>query len=498
LNTYLKRAVESCSDTEATGRRRPAQRDILIGIADCIELWHDASRNGYASFSVKEHRQHWPIRSREFRMWISGTYYKKTGSAIGGQALEDALRIFEARAVHDGPLFECFLRVGHADGAIYVDLCDEHWKAVEITAQGWHVVEHPPVKFLRSPSMRPLPEPEAGSLIEELRSYLNFKSDDDFVLAVAYLVGALRPKGPYPILVLNGEAGTGKSVFTRMLKTLVDPTAAPIRTLPREERDLLVSANNSWCLAFDNVSSMPPWMADALCRLATDSGFATRTLTTDKDETTFEATRPVILNGIPHLTDRADLADRAMTIHLSAISDADRRPQDEMEREFNEARPRFLGALLDAVSRALANVADVKLDRAPRLADFAQWITAAEPGLGWEAGTFLKAYWANRRDEMEANFEADAVAVAIWELVTKHRVERFEGTATQLLAELNDIVSDAVKRARFWPVDAARLGDRVSRATPVLKAKGCMVIKRHSGNRTITIIPPAVCGDEYV
>jgi putative DNA primase/helicase len=490
-NASAKRRQEPLPDADAGKRRRPAQRDTLIGVADSVELWHDASRTGYASFEVKGHRENWPIRSRDFRMWLSGTFYKETGTAIGSQALEDGLRILEARAVHDGPLFDCFLRVGAAGGAIYLDLCDAHWRAVEITAQGWRIISEPPVKVLRSPSMRPLPEPEVGSLIEkELRSFLNVKTDEDFVLAVAYLVGALRPNGPYPILVLNGEAGTGKSLFTRMLKAIVDPTAAPIRTLPRDDRDLVVSATHSWCLAFDNVSSIPPWAADALCRLATDSGFATRTLTTDKDETTFEATRPVILNGIPHLTDRADLADRAMTIHLSAISDNDRRPEEGLWHEFNAARPRILGALLDAVSRALANVANVKLDRAPRLADFAQWVTAAEPGLGWEDGSFLKAYWANRRDEMETTFEADAVAVAIWELVTKHRPEGFEGTATQLLAELNLIVPEGVKKARFWPADAARLGDRVSRAMPVLKAKGCIVVKRHSGNRTITIIPP--------
>lgn len=187
-----------------------------------------------------------------------------------------------------------------------------------------------------------------------------------------------------------------------------------------------------------------------------------------------------------------------MTIHLCAISDTGRRPKEDLWSEFNAARPRILGALLDAASRALGNVASVKLDRAPRLADFAQWVTAAEPGLGWELGTFLKAYWANRLDEMEATFEADAVAMAIWELITKHYVEGFEGTATQLLTQLNGIVSESVKKARFWPVDAARLGDRVSRAMPVLKAKGCVVIKRHSGNRTITIIPPSNRIEDYV
>ena len=324
-----------------------------------------------------------------------------------------------------------------------MDLGDAAWRAVEITATGWNVVDAAPIKLLRSPSMRALPEPEAGCLIEELRQFfVNVKSDDDFLLVVAWLVAALRPQGPFPILVASGEAGSGKSVFSRMLRSLVDPSAAPIRAVPRDERDLVVSASNSWVLAFDNLSSVPAWLADALCRLATGSGFATRMLHTDRDEMIFEAARPVIINGITHLTDRADLADRSVTIHLAAIPDAERRPEDELLADFEAARPRILGALLDAVSRALANIATVRLDRAPRMADFAKWITAAEPGLGCEPGAFLAAYAGNRRDVVEAAFEADAVAVAIWKLITTDVPEGFQGTATELLTAINNIVPE--------------------------------------------------------
>ena len=146
--------------------------------------------------------------------------------------------------------------------------------------------------------------------------------------------------------------------------------------------------------------------------------------------------------------------------------------------------------MLDAVSRALANIAAVKLDRAPRMADFAKWITAAETGLGWEPGAFLAAYAGNRRDVVEAAFEADAVAVAIWKLITADRREGFEGTPTELLAAINNIVSEATRKSRYWPENAAQLGNRVARATPLLKARGCTIERRHSGARIITIVPP--------
>jgi hypothetical protein len=147
--------------------------------------------------------------------------------------------------------------------------------------------------------------------------------------------------------------------------------------------------------------------------------------------------------------------------------------------------------LLDAVSRALANIAAVKLDRAPRMADFVKWITAAAPGLGWEPGEFLAAYEGNRRDVVEAAFEADAVAVAIWKLIiTTDALEGFQGTPTELLAALNDIVSESTRKSRYWPENPAQMGNRVARATPLLKARGCTIERRHSGARIITIIPP--------
>jgi putative DNA primase/helicase len=472
-------------------RRRTPQRDTLIAAADACEFWRDANRIAYATFDVNSHQEHWPVQSREFRMWMSSQFYKETGMAIGGQALADGIRILEAKAVNEGACHEPFIRIGRQGKKLYLDLCDEHWRAVEITADGWSVVEKPGIKFLRSSAARSLVEPEAGGMIEELREFLNVR-DGDFVLVVGFLVAALRDLGPYPILAVNGEQGTGKSVFSRMIRSLIDPSAAPIRAVPKDDRDLVVSAGNSWLLAFDNLSSMPAWFADALCRLATGSGFATRMLHTDRTETIFEAARPCVLNGIPSLTDRADLADRTITIHLAPIGEDVRYPEDELFAAFEAKQPRILGALLDGVSGALRNIAKVKLDRAPRMADLAKWIVAAEGSLGWEPGEFLAVYQQNRRDVIEGAFEADAVAVGIRDFVAAdHPLEGWTGTATQLLASLNMRASDGTRRSKIWPVNAQALGNRLARAAPLLRNKGFVVEQHHSGQRHIIIKPPA-------
>jgi len=193
-------------EVSAGGRKRTPQRELLIGLTEVVELWHDERPHCHATFPVNSNRQHWPVRSRDFRMWLSGRFYAETGAAIGGQALEDGLRILEAKAVNEGPIYECFTRTGQVDGKMYLDLGDARWRAVQITQTGWSIVEQPFIKLLRSPSTRPLPPPEPESLIEELRRFVNVKSDDDFTLVVAWIIAAMRHRGPFPILVVNGEA----------------------------------------------------------------------------------------------------------------------------------------------------------------------------------------------------------------------------------------------------------------------------------------------------
>jgi putative DNA primase/helicase len=491
-NTTASSSSTSSPDQKAAGgdRRRTPQRDQLIGCCEFVDLWHDANRSAYASFPVNGHVEHWPIRSRDFRMWLSDQFYMTTGGAIGGQALEDGIRILEARAVNHGPQFDPFIRIGEDAGRLYLDLCDNQWRAIEINNTAWRIVEKPPLKMIRAPAMRPIATPVAGGMIEELRQFVNVKTDADFMLTVAWLVAALRNKGPFPVLAVGGEQGSGKSVVSRMLRLLIDPAAAPIRAVPKDDRDLVVSASNSWLLVFDNLSAVPGWLSDALCRLATGSGFATRMLHTDNSEMIFEAARPIILNGIPSLTDRADLADRSVTIHLATIPEDRRKPEDELWAEFEEARPRITGALLDAVSAALRNVGEIKLERSPRMADFAKWITAAEPGLGWEPGAFLDAYDENRRNVSETAFEADSVAVAITNFIVTEKSDGWEGTPTELLGELNNRTADGIRKARSWPLTPQALGNRVDRIAPLLRGKGFTIERRHSTRRTIIIVPP--------
>jgi hypothetical protein len=447
-------------------RRDPTQADILIEIAGAAGLFHSPDNTAFADLNIDGHRETWPVRTKGFKRWLAREFYQTTGGAPNSEALQSALNVVEAKAHFDGPERPVFIRVGGLDEKLYLDLGDDAWRAVEIDTDGWRVIDNPPVRFRRASGMQPLPVPLPGGSVEMLRSFLNVRSDADFVLVVAWALAVLRNRGPYPVIVLSGEQGSAKSTFSAMLRALLDPNTAPLRALPREIRDLFIAANNGHVLAFDNVSGLRPWISDTICRLATGGGFAVRQLYTDQDEVLFDATRPVILNGIEDIVTRPDLADRAVFLTLEPIPEEHRRSEAELWEAFETKRPLILGVMLDAMVEGLKCLPKTRLPRLPRMADFALWATACETAI-WPAGTFWSAYCGNRDEAVENVIESDPVAAAVRDVM----LERTEwmGTATYLLGILAEEAGEQVAKSKGWPNSPQALSGRLRRAATFLR-----------------------------
>jgi len=468
-----------------TGGRGPTQADTLIGLAAEAELFHAPDGTGFADLVINGHRETWPIRSGGFRDWLTRRYYEDTGGAPSSEAMVSARGVIQSRARFDAPERAVHLRVGGFDGRLYLDLCDESWRAVEIDPTGWRVIDSPPVRFRRVAGMQPLPMPVTGGSIQTLRAFLNVRSDADFVLVVAWALACVRDRGPYPVMVLSGEQGSAKSTFSSIVRALLDPNTAPLRALPREDRDLFIAATNAHVLAFDNVSGLPAWISDTLCRIATGGGFAVRQLYTDQDEVLFDAARPVILNGIEDIVTRPDLADRAIFLTLEPIPEDRRRPEAELWAALEAERPELLGGLLDAVVEGLRRLPETRLEKLPRMADFALWATACETAL-WPAGTFWSAYCGNRDDAVEGVIDGDPIAAAVRAFITT-RTE-WTGTASDLLGALAEAVGERAAKSKGWPDSPRAVAGRLRRAATFLRKVGIEVnFGREGRARTRTI-----------
>jgi hypothetical protein len=232
---------------------------------------------------------------------------------------------------------------------------------------------------------------------------------------------------------------------------------------------------------------LPNWLSDALCRLATGGSFAVRQLYTDDEEILFEAARPILLNGIEEVISRPDLGDRAIFLTLAPIGEAQRRPESELWRAFEIARPRILGALLDAVVHGLHALGPVHLDRLPRMADFALWATACETAL-WPAATFARAYTANRRAAIESIIEADPIATCVRAIMVDRTM--WTGSASDLLRLCAESTRDDISSGTVWARNPRALAGRLRRAQTFLRTLGIEITffrEGRTGTRMIRV-----------
>jgi hypothetical protein len=477
---------------EQDGRSPSSKLLAIVGTAG-VTLFKTPGGVAYANLPTPGGRQTHPVASALMRQWLVREYYRQYETTVGRETIEQAISLMAARATFDGETEPVYVRVAYRDRALWLDL---HIGYVRATAEGWTFETEAPVRFRRPKTALPLPKPVRGGSLNELRGFLNLPDDGGrtWALLLAWLLGALHPTGPYPILLLHGEKGSAKSTASRYLRDLVDPSAAKPLSPPRDAEDAAIKAHNRWVVAYDNLSFMPPWLSDVLCRQSTGGADTKRTHYSMEDETTYDLLRPCILNGITELATAGDLLDRVVIARLPVIPDSKRRRESKLDTAFEEARPRILGALLDAVVVALRDQDQVQAPELPRMADWAQWVMAAETAMGLEPGAFMAAYKGNREDAVGMELEASAVASAVLAFMNemdqytkKPKRETFTGTASELLKQLGYTVDEKVRRQRDWPRNGKGLSDRLWRDAGALRTAGVLVERGKSGSRFISL-----------
>ena len=459
----------------------------VLALLDGADLFVDQLRRPCGTF--RDARRTWTYclgDTAAVTSFLRRLALERWGQNVHTSVIEEVLSVLVAKA-QSGPMREVFVRVGSAGDTIFLDLARNDGAVVKIAPGWWEVVTDPEVKFKRPTGMMPLPLPstERTDLRTELSPVLGLADETAKILLAAYLLGCLSPDIPQPVLEIIGHQGAGKSTLTRALRTLIDPNLAPVRRIPSNERDLFITAHNSWLLCLDNISSLPTWFSDAACSIASGGGFATRRLYKDEDESIFYVRRPVVVNSIHEVVTRPDLRDRAITVTLPRISPMERLTEQEYWEEFRHAHPRILAALLDCAVAALVYRFEIRPASLPRMADWFRWISAAaeDPGFGHSRAAFEMAYTANRQTSRELAIDASPVGRALLALVVE-RSGRWRGTLTNLLAELNGRVGPNEQFGREWPKSPEALRHLIDRVAPDLLASGLSITFSRSMTKT--------------
>lgn len=434
----------------------------------------------WVTFPVNSHLETWPANSSRFDEFLKYIYHKNFNKTVSNAALQNVISIYTGKARFEKAPLKVYTRIARDGEDVVIDMGDDDWRTIRITKQGYRVEKSSEVKFRRTDTMRPLPEPEDEGCLSDIRSLLNM-SDANFVLAMSWLVGTINPSGPYPILLLKGIQGIGKTTQAEILRSILDPTVPVLRSLPKSERDLVIHAQNEWIMGFDNVGDIAPVTSDALCRLSTGGGFGTRELYSDDKEKIFASMRPIILNGIDQMAERHDLLSRCVICYLKPIPKNQRLEVKKIWQRFEELHPKILAALCKAISTALSREDTVQLAQTPRMADFAHWVVASEPSLPWNSGEFMKTYEANQSMAIQNAVGMDTVASAIVDLMDNRH--EWKGNATELMASLNEQVPERTQRTKGWPAAPNSLSRRLSLIEDALRRIGIEVIHGMVGTK---------------
>ena len=467
------------------GEQFRAEQTVADPLAG-LNLFHDEHGEPYAAFD-NDNRQHvLKITSTPFRRWLAHRIYTTEGKMPGDEKMRRYLRVLEGRACFEGELIPLNVRVGWHDDAIYYDLGD--WRAVGISPNSWEVIDKPPILFRHFPHQQRQAEPQRGGRLDELDCFLNLASPADRLLVRIYLVTALVAGIPRPIIVVYGDQGSGKSFFFRILKMLLDPSSLMTLSPPDNPREFVQLASHHLVVYLDNLSTLPVWLSDAFARLCTGEGLSKRMLYSDDDDVIYAIKHLGGLNGINLVASKPDLLDRSLVFSLESISDEKRRPEAELWQEFDEARPRILGAMFDGLAAAMRELSSLHLKAFPRMADFTRWGCAVSKGLGYGENAFLRAYKANLAQQNQHAVESSPVATALCSFMNSQ--DEGVGEPSELLKELQSEAEQVGvdTRGQLWPKDVRWLTRRLREVRPNLRRSGIEVdIGRKADERIIRL-----------
>jgi len=382
---------------EEEGKKQSqADKLILLCLMRNPELFHDQTKTVYIRMKQYGVNVTLPIRSTPFKSWLASLLWDFEEKAPGNEALSSAMNVLKAKALFQGETYTLYNRVAPAEDGFWIDMSDDNWRAIKVTAEGWRIVEDPPILFKRFSHQQPMIQPKRGGDPWKFLDLLNIdpKDEDTKLLLLCTVISYLIPTIAHVIIVLYGIQGSGKTLLFKLARGLIDPSAVEVLTLPKNERERVQQLDHHWCAFFDNVTRLPIWMSDTLCRAATGGGFTKRELYTDDSDIIYSFKRCVGLNSINIAAQRGDLLDRALLVGLKNIPKSKRRTEKKLLAEFESCKAEILGGFLDTLVKAIQLYPSVNPEELFRMADFTKWGCAIAIALGRTQQDFIKAYEA--------------------------------------------------------------------------------------------------------
>lgn len=476
-----------------------AQIALRLAGEQCSSLFLDQFGTPHAAIEVGDHVETLPLKSSRFRNWLCKTFYNNSeGKILTSDNVTNVLSVLKARAEFDRQDTRSLnLRVAsrpEEPNTIFYDLTNKDWEYVKITSEGRRIVQSSkitPILFNRRASQQPQVYPvgddmyDGDDIFHSFMKLVNVKGEDNKLLLKCYIISLFYPDIPKPVLMLHGEQGSAKSTLQELIRVLVDPSSVLTLTFPRDINELVQKLSHNYVAYFDNVSSIPDWISDQLCRAVTGSGFSKRELYTDDEDIIYNFKCCIGFNGINLGATKADLLDRGLIIELERIARQNQRRIEEIWAEFNALKPKLLAYIFDTLVKVLQVKAGGgithELKELPRMADFAEIGEIISRCMVHTKYEFINAYYRNIELQTEEAIAANIVGNAIIQFM-QDKAE-WEGTATELHMELEEKAASLSinVKDKSWPKSAPTLSRKLNQIKTNLREIGIEVQKAYLG-----------------
>jgi energy-coupling factor transporter ATP-binding protein EcfA2 len=485
----LNKVMDEAENTPInTTEEDKTQAKILVDFVLNSEakLFHDQFDNAFIAING-DGSKILKLKSRGFKTWLSHKGWEKLDKAIASATIETAVRTLEGYAIHKKEEIKLHVRIAGLDGKIYYDLGES--KTVEIDEDEWQIITPSPILFYNFSHQRPQVTPVGGEALTKIYDFIPSPQDKrQKLLLLVWLVAAIMPDFPHPILLIHGPQGSRKTTLSKLLRRLIDPSIMETLTASGDNKEYVQLASHHYLLPLDNLSNIKPEFSDILCRTVTGEGMSKRELYTDDDDIIYSFRRVVAMNGINLVVSKPDLLERSLIIELERPSVY--QEEAKMLSKFDEVRPQLLGALFDTASASMDAFKKIEMPKqigSFRMADFVRWGCAISHVLGYKAEDFIGALvWNLERQNAEA-IEDSPIAQVVIDFMAERT--NYSESPTVLFKELRNLAENMnidVKQ-RAFPKNPNWLWRKLEIVSTNLLAFGIKIEKDKQGARRITI-----------
>lgn len=427
------------------------------------------SQHGRAFVVVAQHGGNafaLPVGSRQLDNLIRALGHEE-GHSLRGSEINEANDFLTAKAEMAGVTRPVWYRVAPRPDGIELDVEDDANTRIVVTPGKVEIVRHgSETLFYRTPVSAAFVMPAPVGDLDLLKRYLNLHAVDQLLLVAWMSYTLAHPKlstSKFPILVINGDQGTGKtSLCNHVIYLLIDPNVIGVQVFPGSAKDLAIASQNAHVLCFDNMRSFKVAMADILCIAATGGAITNRALYTDAEQHVHYLHVALVLNGIHHFITQPDLAQRCVPIRTLPLPSDKRRSEAAMLKALHTDLPVIFRGLLDLIAKVLQHVHDVDVADPERMVDFTRWLAAMEKVDGAPAGVYQEAYRDALRQAQLDSLMENILAASLIEFCDHIQGNTWSGTPAKLLDELNDLVSRGTTYSSEWPQNPIALSKRVN------------------------------------